>query len=562
MQLFTPYAVVFLQIFIASLFFSLSGFVLKYLILKKKDTYEFYENGLFGFIFIGFISLGANFFLPLNILTNSVIFIIIIFLSYKLDFFNQNLFILIKNTFFVTSIAYLFLIYSNVNRPDAFTYHLPYSQILNDHKIIIGLSNLHFRFGHISIFQYISSFFVNSIYLKKGLLIPISLVPSFFYFYCVNKFFKEFDDIKTRLNSYLIFLIVIISIYSLSRYSGWGNDGQVHIFYFLTAIYLLDLNNKKDDLNLFYKLSLTSLFAFLIKPFHIITLLIPFTYFIFHNQKINIIKSKTSYFFLIFFFMWIFKNILISSCAVYPLLITCNDKLSWFNKDDIIKQSFSGEAWSKDWINRENKSLDHEEYIKPFNWVKTWSNNHFKIVIEKTFPVLLFLIINFLLIYFTKCLKKNSSREKNYFFIIFFSFSFLAVLLWFMKFPLYRFGISYIYILMILIFYFIFIKNMNLEKLVKLKSIFIIIIYIAFFGLITKNVSRIYETKNLSIYPNLLIDDGASHLREVFDKNGNFTHYKSVSDEGCGLSQSPCTNFDVKVTRNIIFGYKKFKVSE
>ena len=58
--------------------------------------------------------------------------------------------------------------------------------------------------------------------------------------------------------------------------------------------------------------------------------------------------------------MWIFKNILISSCAIYPLLITCNDKLSWFNKDDIIKQSFSGEAWSKDWINRENKSLDHE----------------------------------------------------------------------------------------------------------------------------------------------------------------------------------------------------------
>ena len=80
--------------------------------------------------------------------------------------------------------------------------------------------------------------------------------------------------------------------------------------------------------------------------------------------------------------------------------------------------------------------------------------------------------------------------------------------------------------------------------------------------MITKNLSRIYETKNVSIFPNLLIEDGASHLREVFDKNGNFTHYKSVSDEGCGLSQSPCTNFDVKVSRNIIFGYKKFEVAE
>lgn len=562
MQLFTSHLLVFLQIFIASLFFSISGFILKYIIFKKKDVSSFYENGLFGFILIGFISLGINFFFPLSLLTNNIVFIIIIYLGYKLGFFNQNLFTLSKYIILVTSIAYLFLIYSNVYRPDAFTYHLPYSQILNDHKIIIGLSNLQFRYGHISIFQYISSFFVNSFYFKNGLLIPISLVPSFFYFYCVNRFFNEFDYIKTRLNSYLIFLILVISIYSLSRYSGWGNDGQVHIFYFLTAIYLLDLNNNKNNLDLFYKLSLTSLFTFLIKPFHLITLLIPFAYFIFYKKKINLIKSKTSYFILIFFFMWIFKNILISSCAVYPLLITCNDKLSWFNEDNIVKQSLSGEAWSKDWINRNNKSLDHKEFIQSFNWVKTWGKNHFKIVIEKTAPVFFFLIINFLLFYFTKCLKKNFSEEKNNFFIVFFGFSLLTVFLWFMKFPLYRFGISYIYIFMILIFYFIFIKNLNLEKFIKFKSLLIFIIYISFFGLITKNVLRIYETKNISIYPNLLIEDYSSKIQEVFDLNGDFTHYKNVSAEGCGLSQSPCTHFDINVTKNTILGYKIFKVSK
>jgi len=562
MQLFISHLFIFIQISIACLFFSISGFLLKYSILKIKDVNSFYENGLFGFILIGFIALGLNFFFPLNLITNNIVFILVIYLAFKLGFFNQNLFILIKYIFLVTSIAYLFLIYSNVNRPDAFVYHLPYSQILNDHKIIIGLSNLQFRYGHISIFQYISSFFVNSIYLKNGLLIPICLVPSFFYFYCVNRFFNNFDNIKTRLNSYLIFLILIISIYALSRYSGWGNDGQGHIFYFLTVIYLLDLNNKKNNLDLFYKLSLTSLFTFLIKPFYLITLLIPFAYFIFYKKKINLIKSKTSYFILIFFFMWIFKNILISSCAVYPLLITCNDKLSWFNKDDIIKRFLSNEAWTKDWSNRENKSLDHKEFIQSFDWVKTWSDNHFKIVIEKIAPVFFFLIANFLLFYFTKCLKKNFSKEKNYFFLIFFSFSFLSVFLWFVKFPLYRFGISYIYIFMILICYFIFIKNLNLEKCIKLKSIFILIIYISFFGLITKNILRIYETKNTSIYPNLLNMDNTSQLKEVFDSNGNFTHYINVSGIGCGLSKSPCTNFDTNVIKKTIFGYKKFILAE
>ena len=45
--------------------------------------------------------------------------------------------------------------------------------------------------------------------------------------------------------------------------------------------------------------------------------------------------------------MWILKNILVSSCAIYPLIHTCNDKLSWLNKD-IVEQSLSAEAWSKD----------------------------------------------------------------------------------------------------------------------------------------------------------------------------------------------------------------------
>ena len=180
MQLLIAHLLVFLQISIASLFFSLSGFLLKYLVLKKKDAIKFYENGLFGFLLIGFISLGLNFFFPLGLLLNNIVFLVIFILAFKLNYFKQNLLKLLKNIFFVTLIAYLFLIYSNVNRPDAFSYHLQYSQILNDHKIIIGLSNIHFRFGHISIFQYISSFFVNNFYSQNGLLIPVSLVPSFF----------------------------------------------------------------------------------------------------------------------------------------------------------------------------------------------------------------------------------------------------------------------------------------------------------------------------------------------------------------------------------------------
>ena len=241
------------------------------------------------------------------------------------------------------------------------------------------------------------------------------------------------------------------------------------------------------------------------------------------------------------------------------LIITCSDKLSWFNKKYIIEQSLSGEAWSKDWINRKNKSLNYESYIENLNWVKTWSNNHFKIVVEKTSPVLIFLIINFLLIYFTKCLKKNFSKEKDYFFIFFFCFSILTVFLWFIKFPLYRFGVSYIYLLMTLISYFLFMRNINLDKFGKFKSIFLIIICISFLGLLIKNVSRIYNTDNIYIYPSLINFDRVSIVQEVFDLDNEFTHYKSLGGAECGVSKSPCTHFDVNIKKNTIFGYKVFK---
>ena len=57
-------------------------------------------------------------------------------------------------------IVFLLLAKSNIYRPDAILYHLPYATgILNSEKIIFGLSNLHFRFAHVSIIQYFFCFF-------------------------------------------------------------------------------------------------------------------------------------------------------------------------------------------------------------------------------------------------------------------------------------------------------------------------------------------------------------------------------------------------------------------
>ena len=160
MVLLTEHILFFLQISLMCLIISISGFLLKKIIFKIEDRNEFEENGLLGFIFIGFLALVINFFLPLNFLVNNILLSLIVLLALIHNFFRQNISKLITKILFVSIISYFFIIYSNVNRPDAFLYHLPYSKILNEHKVIVGLTNLHSRFGHISIFQYISSFFV------------------------------------------------------------------------------------------------------------------------------------------------------------------------------------------------------------------------------------------------------------------------------------------------------------------------------------------------------------------------------------------------------------------
>ena len=426
----------FFQISLILLTLTISGFVFKKFLFQLNENFAVEENALFGFILIGFLALFINFFLPLNYITNNILILLIIITGVIFKFFNQDIFALLKKIIFVSLLAYLFIIYSTFNRPDAFLYHLPYSNIINENKIILGLSNIHHRFAHISIFQYISSFFVNDFFKTNGLIIPVSLLTSSFLIYTFNKFNSDFKKKDKRRNSIFIFFILIISFYSFNRYSGWGNDAQLHIFYFLFFIYLLDFIINKHPLIEFKKLSIISVFLFLIKPFYVISLLVPLFIFLKFKNKIIILKSKFFLFTSLLVIFWFLKNILISGCLIYPVKHTCMTNLSWYNSATESK-ALEGEAWSKDWPNRLNNEIKFQNYIKNFNWLDSWLKNHFKVVIEKIFPVLIFIFINFLIFYFSNCLKKNSYRKYEEYFQFLLFFNLFGILVWFLKFPLY-----------------------------------------------------------------------------------------------------------------------------
>ena len=139
-------------------------------------------------------------------------------------------------------LSFLIILYDNEYRPDAGLYHLPYIQILNEQNILIGLTNIHTRFGHISIIQYLSAFNLNIFTNKMGIIIPISVIFSFIYLYFIYDIYKLLSkkDQFSLGKVFSVFIIIYIS-YKINRYSEFGNDAPAHLmfFYFISKfIYL------------------------------------------------------------------------------------------------------------------------------------------------------------------------------------------------------------------------------------------------------------------------------------------------------------------------------------
>ena len=460
---------------------------------KKKiiDIKDFSEISLYGFIYISFLALLANFFISLNSTINSIIFfsIFLFYLFKKKSFKKKELITLITISLF----CFFIILFDTVYRPDAALYHLPFTKILNEEKIVFGLANLHFRYGHISIMQYSSAINNNYLFGDIGILIPLISIYGFLTFYFIgdisNFLFKKNKKDLNHLSIFFSCLVLAYISYKINRYGEFGNDAIGHLLFFYLISKLI--NVKKIDYNDFKKIYLISVFAILNKFTLIFSIFIPI--FIFFKNKISFKKATLS-FPTILICLWIFRNIITSGCAFYPQVNLCLTDLKWSDKEEIILQSISAEAWSKDWPNRKQKNISMEEYNKDFNWLNDWKNNHFKKVKKILIPYLIFLFIIYL--FFKINIKKKIKINTNkYIFNLAFFVSLIGTLFFFLKFPIYRYGYSYLISSLILI-WILSIKFYNLEKLKKLSISILFIFILSFFYKQTDRYIKFYEIRN------------------------------------------------------------------
>ncbi len=562
---------IFLSFFLSSIYFlivgSISSRILFNEIVNKKKNYS--ELALMGIIISSMLAFLVNFFVSLNRYVNDLLFI----LPFIVLLFNSHIKLnleykkLLKLSLIVAIISTLVISYDNVYRPDAGSYHLPFISILNDNKIIIGLSNLHFRFGHISIIQYLSASFNNHIFFENGILIPLALIFAFMTLYLLTNIFNQENNFIV----FISFIFLIFIFFRMNRYSGLGNDGPAH-FYFMYLM-ILALNYKKyiqDYNNFFNKISLIGIFIFFNKITMLLGLIVPL-FFIFQSSFLKIYKSKIFLFIILIFLSWIGKNIITSGCAAFPLEQTCFKKLQWFDKSETRRSNaksgrIENEAWTKGAPNQTEKSF--EEYIETFEWINTWKMHHGKKIIKKITPFLTFTIIFTIFIVLTgknKKFKIFNEKEKIFWFLIILNL--LGSILWFIKFPVFRYGYGYLISFFGILYVFILLKmyEINFENFKqKLKFIFILF----FIGLISKHSIRIYNNFDLetSAWPVIYSDNPLLIKNKMTPhfQNNEIIFYTPQLSMCYYTNLSPCTNmakneFDIKdIKMEKVKSYKKY----
>ena len=457
------------------------------------NLYYYTKKLIYSLIFLSFLAILVNFFFPLNLILNSLLIpISIIFIIYKWKCYSNLNFLIYL---FGISILMSILLYgSNVYRPDAGLYHLPYIGILNSEKIILGLSNLHFRYGHISTVQYLSAISNNLILKENGIVFIQAIIGSAVIINFTYQIYNYNRKKNYNFHFLYLFFVFVYFFFKMNRYSEYGNDAPAHFLLFFFISELILFNEKRDYKN--YN-NLLLLVFFIVQ--NKLTLIFLILFNLIHLKDIrilNILKEKKFIFLVFFFSIWIVKNIMTTGCMLYPVGNTCFKSLAWTDINEVKKISIESEAWTKGWIDLEDKNeTDMSQFVENFEWVKTWLNKHSKFISKTIFPYIIFSILLTLIITFKSKRNKQKINKNLYYYLVAFL---ICCIFWFIKTPLYRYGYSF---LISLFSFLLAIYSLKYRISLSKSKIFNSVLILGFIVFFSKNFLRIIETEDYYNHP-------------------------------------------------------------
>jgi hypothetical protein len=534
---------IFVQIFLINIFvYSFSNFFYVFFNFENKlNNSLIYEKLLFGYFFISSVGLFINFILPLSLFVG-IFFTITGFL---ITIYSITRFKIIENIKFffkiiIISFFCFILLFFSQFQEDFPWYSLPFISLISEERISFGISNIQFRFGHISILSYMSGIISNSGFQKTLLSLPYAATVCCFLLISINKILKKKEN---SLSFNFLFFVNIFCFTKFTRFAEYGNDTPGHILVFYIIYLFIELKEKKNSpfkVSQINKIFFFSIFCIMQKQQLGLIIAIPFYLFIkSYRNFFNLDNIKTLLFIFIITNSWIIKNFINTSCLIYPAHFTCYEKTSWSPKkysdhSYAKKVNIESSSWAKGWPDQTNK-LEHEIYIKEFNWFKTWSKNHLRVILNNIFPFFLISCFIIVLSNFSNLKQINNYQNSKRFFKFFFIYILFSCLIWFITFPTFRYFSSFIISLFIFILIFFLKKQIN-YKLMKSIVIFSLIF------LISKNLFRInteYKIKNTNYLPDIYRENNINNLK--IEKINNFNIIIS-QEQACKYGKDICTH--------------------
>ena len=473
------------------------GLIFQKIIKTSKKIICLGYTGLLGILFLIIISYFTNFFLPHNLLHNSIIFII--GLSAFFYFLLNNFFLKKDIKLFPLIFSLLFVSFIVFKTHDDFPYyHFPYIYYLTENSSYVGIGNFNHGFRTPSSIFYLNSLFYLPIIKYNLFHIGSLAIFGFSIYLFINKIFNSIKNKNIDYLYYYNLLALIFILVFFYRLSEHGTDRSAMILVLIIISEILRIFNKVKISD--YDVSiLASLFVLTIslKAFYFLYLLIliPFLFFIFSKfDKLKMIKlltkNKSIYISIFLLFLVLLNNFFNSGCLIYPLLKSCFTNFEWsIQTNEIKRMILHYEIWSKAGMTPNTIVDNPESYVKNFNWVSNWFKIYFLFKVSDFILGILFMLFITFLIFYSKIKKKqNFSNEIFYLYLVIV----ILIIEWFINHPALRYGgYSLIAILLILPFS-LLLGNSKLHlKLIKKKTFLILMIALSVF--IIRNVDRLNE---------------------------------------------------------------------
>ncbi len=337
-----------------------------------------FEISIFGLIFTGLLAQIINIFLPLNFLLlifNFIIIIIYFFLNYKKFFLSVKK---IDTIYFLLLFLIIFNIYGSNFSDDLNNYHYGFIINSDNSNFIVGMSHLYQMYAFSPIWLTTHSYF-NFDYSR---LQDIHVLNGLIFFIFLSIFYKEIKESlnkkKVEILIPIIFFILIFVLLKYTRLKEFGIDRPSFLILYFLIFFLLKnfFSNFKKDLidTKIILLTYLCIFLFYVKVIFFFAAIIPI-YYILKYHKLKILLSKKFLPIYIVIISYFIKNTIISGCLLFPISLTCLNFLSWSAKEYAENQIVFTEIINKSWPLYDGQ-LTKIEYIKNFNWIKTWFNRH------------------------------------------------------------------------------------------------------------------------------------------------------------------------------------------